>query len=77
MKITEQQEFELFIPKSLLPNFIKAQSVNGDAFISKTFAVEDLTEAQAVEYGEELKQTFIQHWKDKSIRCADEPNTTR
>lgn len=68
MIISEQQDFELHIPKSLLPNYIKANSVNGDSYTSKAFPTEDLTEQQAIEYGEALKQAFIEHWK---VKCQN------
>lgn len=58
------------LPPSM-PNFIRMEMKPGkkqDGFHSEMGAipVADLSEQEAIEYGELMKQTFIEHWKKLS-----------
>jgi hypothetical protein len=54
-------KYELELMPPMMPNFIsfKEDEVKSGHAIS----VSDLTEEQAIEYGELMKQSFISHWK--------------
>lgn len=62
-------EFKLLPP--MMPNFISyemppSKRQDGIKFDNK-ISVADLTEQQAIEYGELMKQSFIKHWQSKVI----------
>lgn len=63
-----KKEFELSLP--IMPNFINIISgeisKKEDGFVGhKQICVSSLTEKEAEEYGEDMKQEFIKHWKRK------------
>ncbi len=64
--INMQKKIELLPPH--MPNFIRyrvelAPSLAGNKEAKETISVSDLTESEAEEYGELMKQEFIKHWK--------------
>ena len=60
-------KYELELNPPLMPNFITFKAKVGkkeDGFKpSSAIPISDLTEEQAIEYAELMKQTFINHWK--------------
>ena len=52
-----------------MPNFVTFEKKAGrreDGYgLKDTFPISDFTEAEAIEYGELMKTTFIEHWKNK------------
>ena len=66
-----KKELELNPPS--MPNFISYKMPVGkkqDGFKSNAFPISELSESEAIEYGELMKQTFIEHWRTKSINTA-------
>lgn len=63
-----EKSFKLNPP--LMPNYITYGSgvvKREDSFRqAATIAVQDLTEQEAIEYAELMKQAFIEHWKNKT-----------
>lgn len=59
--------FEVLPPT--MPNFVrfkKEARLRQDGFkVDEGYPIKDFTEQEAEEYGELMKQTFIQHWKSK------------
>lgn len=64
-----EKKFKLQPP--LMPNFITIDSPAGkrqDGLNHKpAIPVQELSKEEAIEYGELMKQTFIQHWRLKTI----------
>lgn len=63
-----EKKFELLPPT--MPNFISYKTSprprqEGINFDANKIAIEDLSKEEAEEYGELMKQTFIQHWELK------------
>jgi len=55
-------EFKLKVLAPIMPNFIPFESPDK----SKVhFPITDFSEKEAIEYGELMKQAFIDHWKKK------------
>lgn len=62
-----KKQFELEPP--LMPNFVRFKKNIGlrqDGLKSEGFPIKDFTEEEAIEYGELIKQTFINHWKKQN-----------
>jgi len=59
--------FEVLPPT--MPNYVRIKREVGlkqDGFkVDEGYPIKDFTEQEAEEYGELMKQTFIQHWKSK------------
>ena len=62
-----EKKFEVLPP--MMPNFVRFKKEAGlrqDGYkVDDGFSITDFTESEAIEYGELMKQTFIQHWKTK------------
>lgn len=55
---------------TLMPNFLPCETSakprqDGLKLEQNRIAVSELSEEEAIEYGELLKQTFIEHWRKK------------
>lgn len=61
------KSFQLHPP--LMPNFIKVGYKNSE---NALIPITDLTEEEAQEYGELIKQTFIQHHKKRLTTDIDQ-----
>ena len=53
-----------------MPNFLMYEAPigkkqDGPNFEGNTFAIEEFTKDEAIEYGELWKQSFIKHWEDR------------
>lgn len=63
-----EKQFKLLLPK--MPNTIsleakeKAPSLLSDSM--NTISIKELSESEAIEYGEAMKQAFIKHWQKKT-----------
>lgn len=64
-----EKKFKLLPP--LMPNFIRyerpARPRQEGLNQSEGIPISELSEQEAIEYGELMKQTFIEHWKDKQF----------
>lgn len=63
-------EKKLKLLPPMMPNFISVDRPVGkrqDGFNADNFKfpIQELSEEEAIEYGELMKQTFIEHWKNK------------
>ncbi len=63
-----EKKFEILPP--LMPNFVRFKKEPGlrqDGIKPESdgFPIKDFTKAEAEEYGELMKQTFIKHWEGK------------
>jgi hypothetical protein len=62
-----ERKFKLLPPS--MPNFVFYEVVpkprEGGFSSNNKFSITDLTEEEAEEFGELMKQTFIEHWKNK------------
>jgi len=56
-------EVEMLPP--LMPNFLPYK-IGSNKNINNRIPVGDLTEKEAIEYGELMKQAFVDHWRKKS-----------
>lgn len=68
------KKFELLPP--MMPNFIYIKTEpkpRQEGFTPHTIPVKDMDEQEAQEYGELMKQAFIQHWKDKKNNQTLQP----
>lgn len=63
-----EKKFKLLPP--MMPNFLPYETSprprqEGFKPNENRIPVSDLSESEAIEYGELMKQTFIKHWKQK------------
>lgn len=64
-------EKKLKILPPSMPNFAFFEQKAGlrqDGFKTDGFPISDFTKDEAIEYGELMKQTFIEHWRKKKIQ---------
>lgn len=65
-----EKKFEVLPPT--MPNFVRFKNEVGlkqDGFkVNDGFPIQKFTAEEAIEYGELMKQTFIQHWKNKQTK---------
>ena len=68
-----EKKFELLPP--MMPIFVMFKKEAGkrqDGFKSGDgYPIADFTEQEAIEYGELMKQTFIEHWKNKQLKATN------
>jgi len=69
-----KKTFDLLPP--MMPNFIfydvPAQPRQAGFNEKPKISVIDLSEEEAVEYGELMKKTFIEHWRSKKFKVHEE-----
>lgn len=70
-----EKKFKVLPP--MMPNFVRFEKPVGlkqDGFKSDDgYPISNLTEEEAIEYGELMKQTFIKHWKIKKTQLTALP----
>lgn len=65
--IVEQKVLKPTMPTVIMLEQVTAKKQDGPGFQKLgSIAVKDLTEEQAIEYAELMKETFIEHWKKLS-----------
>jgi hypothetical protein len=73
-----KKEFKMLPP--MMPNFLPYEvgaKPRQEGFNPDRIPVSALTEQEAIEYGELMKQTFIEHWRNKSRPQPPEPPQDR
>lgn len=66
---TMNKTFKLLPP--LMPNFLAFEigpQKRQQGFVTNRVSVTELSEQEAIEYGELMKQAFIEHWKNKKLQ---------
>jgi hypothetical protein len=64
-----EKKFEVLPP--MMPNFVRFKKEAGlrqDGYkVDEGFPITNFTKEEAEEYGELMKQTFIEHWKIRKV----------